>query len=377
MSKIRGTLLVLFFLAAFQSFSQPLDEIIKIDTTNEILKVIYKKTDNSTYYYKKIAVFANDTSQIAIEKTFTKNGQNGIYKIYYPSGRLKVFTVYANDNINGEFTYYDPNGIILIKGIYKNGVKHKYWAYKSLKIYGRYKKGKKNGKWYQVDSNNKKKKSYYKKGKLVKGEGFGNEQVLPANAIDTTIKDSETFVAIVKYKEAVSKEYQQAVSFLTKNVVFRKAFKAHISRGNLKIIRELKPYFKKERFHFLLSPAVVNLDISKFMSDSEQGKITVASIDSVLKGNSENLKLVFKGEGEVGRNDDLYDYSTDTYSPITVYFSEITHQLLRIDVVNYKEFSEDTFSFGMYQTIPVSQKFQVLLYFDKEGVLKGAEYEKP
>ena len=117
---------------------------MQIDTTTESLKVIYHPENTSSYYFKKIAVFANDTSQIAVEKSFTNYGQNGVYKVFYPNGRLKIKTVYANNKINGEWVYYNPKGVIITKGLYKNGVKHGYWAYKSIRTYGRYKNGYKN-----------------------------------------------------------------------------------------------------------------------------------------------------------------------------------------------------------------------------------------
>ena len=121
MGKITLTLFFSFTLLSYQSFSQVVEEIIQLDTVYETYKVIYKPTVSTSYYKKKIAVFANDTSQIAIEKTYTSYGQNGVYKVYYPTGRLKVFTVFANDKINGEWTWYDKKGVILIKGVYKNG----------------------------------------------------------------------------------------------------------------------------------------------------------------------------------------------------------------------------------------------------------------
>ena len=374
MSKIILSLSFLGF--SFTLFSQPVIESIQLDTAIENIEVIYLNNESSSYYLKKVATFKNNPSQIAVEKTFTKNGQNGIFKVYYPTGRLKVFTVYANDKINGEWTYYDPNGTIKIKGVYKNGVKHGYWAYKSLKIYGKYKNGRKHGKWYKLDVNKKKVKSYYKKGKLVKGEGFGNEKIIIENIDDSIPQNDSSAVNNVPAQGSISDEYKQALSFLTESVVFRKAFKANLSGGDLKIIRELKPYFKKGRFRFLLSPAVINLDISDFIKDAQEGKTVVAVIDSILKNDSKKLQSVFNGSGEIERNDDLYDYSTNSDSPITVFFSEINNQLMRIDVVNFKEFTEDTFSFGMYQLVPKVQKFQVLLYFNEEGILKGAEYEK-
>ena len=67
--------------------------------------------------------------------------------MYYPNGRLKIKTVFANNKIHGEWTYYGLDGVIITKGVYREGVKYGYWAYKSLRTYGRYKKGFKNKKW--------------------------------------------------------------------------------------------------------------------------------------------------------------------------------------------------------------------------------------
>ena len=90
-------ILILVLLLPLFSSAQIVEEVIQIDTTTEIIKVIYKPVVSSSYYFKKVAVFADDTSQIAIEKTYNSNGQNGIYKVYYPSGRLKIKTVFANN----------------------------------------------------------------------------------------------------------------------------------------------------------------------------------------------------------------------------------------------------------------------------------------
>src|SRR3972149_2671640 len=122
MVNIKANLFFLFFLFSANFFSQVVEEVIQLDTISQTIQVIYKPVTFSSYYTKKIAVFANDTSQIAIEKTFNNFGQNGVYKVYYPSGRLKVFTVFANNKINGEWTWYDEKGIILVKGEYENGV---------------------------------------------------------------------------------------------------------------------------------------------------------------------------------------------------------------------------------------------------------------
>ncbi len=357
MYKIKLALFFSFFLISLMSFSQIVTEVVQLDTIIETVKVIYRPTISSSYYFKKVAVFADDTSQIAIEKSFTSYGQNGLYKVYYPSGRLKVKTVFANNKINGEWTYYDPKGIIITKGIYKNGVKHGFWAYKSFKIYGRYKKGLKNKKWKKYDANEKTHTSRYKNGKLIKGEGFGNEEVV---VIKDSVKDSSNVIA-EKVSSPIDKEYQQAISFLTDNIVFKKALKEHFG-SSFKEMNAIKKQFKKGKLQFMVDSLIMALDITSFIKEAEEGKIVVSKIDSILKNESENLRELFSGE-KIKTNQELHINSTDLNSPITVIFSEVKLNLLRLNVVWNKNGEK--------------RKFRVLLYYSNEGVLKGAEYEKP
>lgn len=372
-----------FFFVSFTSFSQKVSEKIQLDTITESIEIIYKPSNNATYYFKKIAVFADDTSQIAIEKSYTSYGQNGIYKVYYPSGRLKVKTVFANNKINGEWTWYDQNGIILVKGKYRNGIKHGYWAYKSLKIYGRYKKGYKHKKWKRFDENENKYFSHYRKGILVGGEGFGNEYPVIFSKTDPTANvnynknNEENGVGSTEdVEKGISKEYQQVIQFLTKNAIFRKALKEHFSKGKLSVIRKLKKHFNNGRFQYVISPAMIPLGISSFVEESQEGKIVVEKIDSVLKHNPVNIKLLFFKEG-LKENEELYKNSTNLISSMAVYFSEIHQNLIRIDIVKFDStIGKNNFE-SRYKSSDESQKFRVLLYFNNDGILKGAEYEKP
>lgn len=367
---VKHYFLIFLFIIPLLSFAQVVEEKIQIDTTFETIKVIYKPGISTTYYSKKIAIFAQDTSKVAVEKTFTDYGQNGLYKAYYQSGRLKVKTVFANNKINGEWTYYGTDGTIITKGNYKKGVKHGYWAYKSLKIYGRYKNGLKHRRWYVLDANNKKVRSIYKKGVLVKGEGFG-ESTLQLNPIEPRLKDT---VALSKNKVVLSKEYEQAVSFLKENVVFKKALKAHFSKNNLKEVRSLKKYFVRGKFQFVIAPLEKNLEINSFIDESRNGKIVVAVIDSILK-NDTQIQADFS-ESKVEKNTMLYKNSTKISSTMAVYFSKVHQNLLRIDVVHFNEEVPNNDFEKSYSLSEKEQRFEVLLYFDNAGVLKGAEYQK-
>lgn len=358
--------LFLFLLFPFFTNAQVVQEKIQLDTITETIKVIYKPTESTSYYQKKLAVFANDTSQVAIEKTYARGVQNGIYKVYYPSGRLKVKTVFANGKMNGEWTWYQPDGIIYVKGVYKEGVKDGYWAYKYLKRYGRYKDGKRNGMWYTPDANNKKIKSFYKKGRLIKGKGFGDDKLTFPN--DTVYqKDDTTIVEATQSKygnvEVVQfdRHYEQTLDFLANNAMFRKTIKAHYKKD----IQKYKKNYKQDVFQFKIAEMTPKMEINSFLKQSEDGKIEVAVIDYILKNEAEKLKENFN-VSDVKIDEKVVEKRTNNEAESTVYFSEIKNNLLRIDVVwnPSKEIKTE------------NTTFKVLLYFNDEGVLKGAEYQK-
>lgn len=358
------------FIIPIVSFTQIVEETILIDTITETIKVIYKPSVSSAYYTKKIAVFADDTTQIAIEKSTNKNGNSGLYKVFYPDGSLKVRTVYAKNKLNGEWTYYNNSGIIQIKGNYKLGVKHGYWAYKKLQTYGRYKDGLKFWRWYYKNKNNKRVKSTYKRGVLVRGKGYGNEKI----AIPPKKVKSKKGKQQKEKDKTVSSEYEQAISFLKENVVFKKALKEHFAQNKLNEIRKLKKYFVRGKFQFVIAPLTMNLRLSSFATESENGKIVVPIIDSILKNNAD-VKTLFKNS-KVEANEMLYNNSTKSSSTMAVYFSKVHQNLLRIDVVRYKEEVLESDFETRYYSSNSEQQFQLLLYINGEGMLKGAEYEK-
>ena len=95
-----------------------------------------------------------------------------------------------------------------------------------MRVYGRYNKGKKHRKWYYKDANNQKKTSFYKHGKLIKGDGFGDDKVMQLNnqiAISDTTKKPEPIQKDTTEKEIVlagtiEDEYLQAIDFLKNNI---------------------------------------------------------------------------------------------------------------------------------------------------------------
>ncbi|MBL4594517.1 MAG: hypothetical protein JKX68_11985 [Flavobacteriales bacterium] len=112
------------------------------------------------------------------------------------------------------------------------------------------------------------------------------------------------------------------------------------------------------------------MDDSLFYSYCAEERIEVEAINSLLKHTpKEGLMISHSYEPKIGEalnNYSLDKTSTNLDSPITIYFGElgeIKEGLMRTDVVWKKKGEE--------------QKFQILLYFSSEGILKGAEYQKP
>ena len=364
----------LFFTFIFPilSSAQVVDELIQIDTVSESIQVIYRPDIQTKFYTKKVAVFANDTSQIAIEKSYTNLGKSGLYKAYYPNGKLKIKTVYAKDKLNGEWTYFDSNGEIKTKGAYQAGVKNGFWAYRTLKIYGRYKDGLRHRKWYRINVNNKKEKSTYKKGVLLRGKGFGDTDVI----VDPTNPEMKNNTDSSKTKKAISYEYEQAITFLKENLVLKKTLKEYFSKNSLKEVRKLKKYYVRGQFQFVIAPVELNLGIDNFIEESAKGKLVVAKIDSVLKVDADKLKQTFSN-AEIKEHNSLYNNSTDTDSEMIVYFSKVHRNLLRIDIVQLKESKEKGMLQEAYGLQKKEEVFEILLYFNKDSLLRGAEYENP
>ena len=331
-----------FFLISLISFSQKGIETIPLDTSSITYEVVYQPTLIKGIFSKKTGVFTHDTSAVAVEINYSKNIQNGLYKVYFPSGKLMVLTIFANGKINGDYTWYDKTGKINVKGRYQNGIKHGYWAYKAIRTYGRYKKGVKNKKWIRYDENEKKHKSYYKNGKLKKGEGVGNDTTIPTTTKDTTIVQNKPVEEIETHPD--EKEYQQAITFLKENFVLKKAIKEHFC-NSIKEFRQFKKHYRNGVFQFAISPSLIPLGISTFIKESEEERIIVPKIDSILKTEPKNLKRLFNSDGkeiEIIEDNHFDDYSTDKLSPIVVYFSPIQQNLLRIDVMKYDNSVEKT-----------------------------------
>lgn len=362
----------LFLFISFFSSAQIVVETIPIDTSSTKLKVIYRP-DSEGYYFKKIAVYADDTSKIAIEKTYTQYGQNGIYKVYYPSGQLMLFTVYANSKIHGDWTWYGEDGIIKVKGKYKFGVKHKFWAYKYVKSYGRYKKGLKNGRWTHTDNNDEKHVAHYQNGVFKYGEqSFFKEFTSKKKVIKDTVITEEGITIL-----PLSYENQKVVDHLKENYLFRKRFKYFYSTKKKERIALDKHFdYKKDYFKFRLSPIQIPLDLTTFTDESKNGKISNEVIDTVLKSAAakaiEQKALTSNYHSHI-TNNKLFEHSTDKEAEVIIYLSKIEGNIIQAEIFKCVLPKSDLDYQKLYNENSCL-KMRILYYFDKDGVM-SLEYQ--
>ena len=138
--------------------------VFQNDTTWQAYKVNYIRKD--TVNGKAIAVYAAHPSDTAIIAGFYNGYMAGVFETRYPGGGRMEKIIYQKNKRNGEYTLFSRSGEVIIKGSYYNGIKNGYWAYRSWGIYGKYKEGKKHGKWKWIDNSRKKTIIYFKRDKL-------------------------------------------------------------------------------------------------------------------------------------------------------------------------------------------------------------------
>lgn len=348
-------LLLLLPFIPFLSFSQSIKETIVIDSISQVYDVIYLPTKEKGIFQKKTAVFSNDTSIVAIEKNFSNGRQNGIYKVYYPSGKLRIFTIYANNKINGDWSNYDEGGILVTKGKYQAGIKHGYWAYRSEKCYGKYRNGLKSGKWKCFNQNGGKHVNYYKKGK-GKFKDFEKEHSTPSQKNKTT---------------PIKKEYANAINHIARNYYFRKVLKDYYCKTKAERNKFNRYFSKNDNFRFFIAPIIVPTGMADLITNN--GNIKTIKIDSILKTNTKQYDTIFSNY-KAYPNTNISSYSTDTSSTFSVFFSEIKNNLLRVDLIEYPSTLERDYSDS--HTSGKGEKFAILFYFNDAKEVIEIKYQK-
>lgn len=312
------------------------EEKIFIDTTEITYKVIYRETVGD-YFQLKRAVFADDTSITAIEKNFSNGHQNGLTRIYYPSGKLRVKAIYGNDKLQGEWTHYGEDGIIITKGIYNYGIKNGYWAYKSEKMYGRYnKKGLKHRKWTKKDINNQKYKAFFWNGKLKSGSGiFNTDYETHADTLFVVTSDSSNSSVIGDTNASVSidNDYIVTLKYIAQNYYLRKASKDYFRTSKKERGKFINEYVNldKDVFRFNVAPYISPISINEFIN---QEKPTKPTIDSLIKARGivlqEELNSFLETESA-----GFSKYATDNTSKIVVYLSKKIGNLIVVELIEF------------------------------------------
>ncbi|MEQ8908463.1 MAG: hypothetical protein RIC95_04695 [Vicingaceae bacterium] len=169
MSKARhytGSFLTLFFTFIFSVIAQP--EKINVYYPDDTLEfdLIYKDLDSLKNGELK-AYFKEKPYQVAYEKHYYYGKQSGIYKEFYPSGRLMILAIYQAGKMHGDWTYYGPDGLVRQKAKYRNGKRHGFYINRVKHFQGRYKNGKKHGKWEYNVGTAAYRKVFYEEGKLT------------------------------------------------------------------------------------------------------------------------------------------------------------------------------------------------------------------
>lgn len=371
---ITTLLVILFLISAKSSYAQSkvISDTVQIDTTFVVYDVVLQKTLTNGIYTKEFYVFADDTTTVAIEKNYTYNYLNGIYRAYYPSGKPMVKTIIANSKPYGEFTFWDKAGEVAIKGLYKEGIKHGFWAYRYLKCYGRYRHGKKSGKWkcLNVDGG----KYITKHGNTYLGGLFGS---ITGKNNDNSVVDTLTHTPINSNeintpKQVIDTFYLSAITYLARNYYIRNRIKIQFT-DKKKERKEYDQYFnyKKDLFLFAVAPIIKPLGLSPFLEEAEPFKNE--EVFQQLSQLPDKYKTGF-AQHEERLQLALNEYSTNPNSDMVLYFSEVVDNMVRVDIVELKNRKNESYK-EIYDH-PDAKKYSLLILFNEIKDVVGVEYQQ-
>lgn len=367
----------LFWIVLFPFLSkaqQVVEEVIPFDTTFITYKVIYTETLGD-YFQLKRAVFADNPNMIAIEKNFSNGVQNGITRIYYPSGKLRIKAIYGNGKLQGEWVNYGEDGVIITKGVYNFGVKHGYWAYKSLKTYGRYSNGVKHRKWIKQDVNNQKFKAFYWKGNLKKGSAIFNENY-KTHADTLFATGSDSLIQVVVEDSAsnyVDEKYVLALKHLAQNYYFRKVAKDYFRLTKKERAKFIDNYVDLTRdvFKFNVNSTTVNIDINNFLTPE---KLLKPTIDSLLKISGKEIQQELLNT-ENKEFSGLKKYSTDKNGSIVVFVSKIINNVLVAEIVEIADENKGLPILDNFNN-PKNTSMKVIFLFNAKNEIFEVEFQK-
>lgn len=116
----------------------------------------------------KIYMFDDYPHIKAKESNYVNGKLSGIERTYYPSGAKYQTFVYVDGKLWGEYRQYAEDGTQLVRGNFVNDVEHGLWIDKITGCTGRFKNGKKQGRWRCNEGKVPYKLYVYRKGELIR-----------------------------------------------------------------------------------------------------------------------------------------------------------------------------------------------------------------
>lgn len=122
--------------------------------------------------YVRTSHYAFDTTRVATTLSYRRGKPSGVYRAFYPDGRPLIFAVYGWGSLHGDWTEYDEQGRVSLKGQYRMGVREGTWAFRNQGIVGEYEDGVPHGKWRYYEDGRLARVEKWHKGKLLQGSTY-------------------------------------------------------------------------------------------------------------------------------------------------------------------------------------------------------------
>ncbi|MBP6312286.1 MAG: hypothetical protein WAR83_10390 [Flavobacteriales bacterium] len=152
-------------------YAQPDTLYVPDGNNTHAYAVVYEPIEPSEQY-TLTGHYAHAPGTVAVQLMMKRGKPSGVYRAFYPSGRPLIFAVYGYGSLHGDWTEYNEQGRVTLKGQYRNGMREGTWAFRSQGIVGHYKKGLKHGKWKYFEKGKLARVSKYFNGTLRKGSEF-------------------------------------------------------------------------------------------------------------------------------------------------------------------------------------------------------------
>jgi len=151
------------------------DVLIIHDTSGFRMYHIYESRELSSET-QKVYMFNNFPQVIAKTSNYSQGKLWGVEKTFYPSGNKYQTFVYADGKLWGEYRAYSEDGTQIIRGNFVDNKEHGQWIDEVSGCSGRYKNGKKHGRWRCNEGEVPYTLYVYRKGEVVRTKGKASEK---------------------------------------------------------------------------------------------------------------------------------------------------------------------------------------------------------